>query len=81
MIQYNSFCKTVEKVWKEVYPDRLEEIYGYIDDIVLPLDKAWANDCARWEEDPTQTASLRAARIKNALRRNIEWFDTHLPSY
>ena len=79
IIQYDSFCKAVERVWHEVYPDRLSEIYNQIDEIVLPLGSAWANDCARWNEDPTQTAQLRADRIKNALRRNIEWFDNHLP--
>lgn len=79
IIQYDSFCKAVERVWREVYPNRLPEIYNQIDEIVLPLGSAWANDCARWNEDPTQTALLRADRIKNALRRNIEWFDNHLP--
>lgn len=79
IIQYDSFCKAVERVWHEVYPTRLSEIYNQIDEIVLPLGSAWANDCARWNEDPTQTAQLRADHIKNALRRNIEWFDKHLP--
>ena len=79
IIQYDSFCKAVERVWREVYPTRLSEIYNKIDEIVLPLGSAWANDCARRNEDPTQTAQLRADRIKNALRRNIEWFDNHLP--
>lgn len=79
IIQYDSFCKAVELVWSEVYPNRLSEIYNQIDEIVLPLGSAWANDCARWNEDPTQTAQLRADRIKNALRRNIEWFNNHLP--
>ena len=79
IIQYDSFCKSVELVWSEVYPNRLSEIYNQIDEIVLPLGSAWANDCARWNQDPTQTAQLRADRIKNALRRNIEWFNNHLP--
>lgn len=79
IIQYDSFCKAVERVWREVYPTRLSEIYNQIDEIVLPLESAWANDCARWNEDQTQTAQLRADRIKNALWRNIEWFDKHLP--
>lgn len=79
IIQYDSFCKTVERVWSEVYPNRLSEIYNKIDEIVLPLGSAWDNDCARWNEDPTQTAQIRADRIKNALLRNIEWFNNHLP--
>lgn len=79
IIQYDSFCKAVERVWSEVYPNRLSEIYNQIDEIVLPLGSAWANDCARWNEDPTQTAQIRTDRIKNALRRNIEWFNNHLP--
>ena len=80
IIQYDSFCKAVERVWKEIYPARLEEIYGYIDKTVLPLSEAWENDCARWGDDTSQTATLRANRIKAALKRNIEWFDRHLPS-
>lgn len=79
MIQYESFCKAVAKVWEEIYPARLAEIYDYIDATVLPLEAAWRNDCKRWNEDSSQTAELRAERIKAALRRNIEWFNTHLP--
>ena len=79
IIQYDSFCKAVQSVWNEVYPNRLNEIYDYIDATVLPLAEAWEKDCERWNEDPTQTAQLRADRIKNALRRNIEWFNRHLP--
>ena len=79
IIQYDSFCKAVESVWKEIYPERLSKIYSYIDETVLPLDEAWKNDCERWNEDPSQTAGLRAGRIKDALQRNIQWFDSHLP--
>ncbi len=79
IIQHDSFCQTVKSVWNDVYPDRLSEIYDYIDATVLPLAEAWEKDCERWGEDPSQTACLRAERIKNALRRNIEWFDKHLP--
>lgn len=79
IIQYDNFCKAVGSVWKEVYPKKLSEIYNYIDETVLSLDKAWKNDCERWNEDPTQTAGLRAERIKTALRRNMEWFNRHLP--
>lgn len=79
IIQYDSFCKAVESVWKEIYPERLSEIYDYIEKTVLPLDKAWKNDCERWDEDPSQTAGYRADRIKTALHRNMEWFDCHLP--
>ncbi len=79
IIQYDSFCRSVRAVWEDVYPDRLSEIYIYIDATVLPLAEAWKKDCERWNEDPTQTAQLRASRIKNALRRNIEWFNYNLP--
>ncbi len=79
IIQYDSFCKAVADVWQEVYPDRLSEIYEYVDQTVLPLESAWSNDCKKWNEDPSQTAQLRAERIKTALRRNIEWFNSHIP--
>lgn len=79
IIQYDSFCKAVENVWNEVYPGKLSEIYGQIESEVMPLDAAWQSDCARWGDDPSQTASLRTDRIKNALQRNIAWFDAHLP--
>ena len=79
IIKYDSFCQSVAAVWNEVYPDRLSEIYEKIDEIVLPLASAWQHDCERWNEDPSQTAQLRADRIKNALRRNIDWFNNHLP--
>lgn len=79
IIQYDSFCRMVEAVWREVYPARLAEVYSFIDETVLPLEEAWKHDCERWKDDPKQTASLRAERLKTALRRNIEWFDGHLP--
>lgn len=79
IIQRDSFCRAVAAVWQEVYPSRLNGIYDYLDATILPLDKAWRNDCTRWKEDPTQTAGLRASRLKNALRGNIRWFDSHLP--
>lgn len=80
IIQYGNFCNAVETVWNEVYPNRLSEIYACIDDMVLPLESAWRNDCERWNEDPTQTAQVRADRIKAALRKNIYWFNGHLPA-
>ena len=80
IIQYDSFCQSVKSIWNEVYPDRLSEIYSYIDATVLPLAEAWEKDCERWSDDPTQTAQLRADRIKNALTRNVEWFNNHLPT-
>ena len=79
IIQYDSFCKAVADVWDEIYPNKLSEIYEYIDTSVLPLASAWNKDCERWNDDPTQTAELRAERIKTALSRNIEWFNAHLP--
>lgn len=80
IIQYDSFCQSVKSIWNEIYPDRLSEIYSYIDATVLPLAEAWEKDCERWSDDPTQTAQLRADRIKNALSRNVEWFNNHLPT-
>lgn len=80
IIRYPVFCSSVAKVWAEVYPDRLTQIDRYIDDTILPLEQAWSNDCARWHEDPTQTATLRASRIKTAVRRNLDWFHHHLPT-
>lgn len=80
IIKYDRFCRAVGCVWNEVYPGKLAEIYDYIDSVVLPLDKAWENDCKRWNEDPAQTAAVRADRIKNALKRNIEWFNGHIPA-
>lgn len=79
IIKYDNFCKSVGNIWHEIYPDKLSEIYSHIDNEILPLDKAWENDCKRWNDDPTQTAELRATGIKNALRRNIDWFNNHLP--
>ncbi len=79
IIQYDNFCKYVKAVWNDVYPDKLTEVFDYIDDVVLPLGTAWQNDCARWNDDPTKTAELRAEMIKTALLRNMKWFDSHLP--
>lgn len=79
IIQYDSFCRKVKEIWNDVYPDKLSAIYDYIDETIPPLASAWAKDAVRWNDDPTQTAQSRAEKIKNALRRNIEWFNNHLP--
>ncbi len=79
LVQYDSFCSHVKTAWTSVYPGELSQIYARIDDIVLPLEQAWRNDCARWNDDQSQTARVRAERIKTALKRNMEWFDAHLP--
>lgn len=79
LIRSETFCSHVKTAWESVYPGELSLIYDRIDDIVLPLGEAWKNDCVRWGEDPSQTASVRAERIKTALKRNMEWFDAHLP--
>ena len=80
IIQYKNFCNEVARAWNEVYPNSLSEIYDHIDKTVLPLEQAWNNDCQRWGDDPAQTAQLRADRIKQALQRNIRWFNDNLPS-
>ncbi|MDE5684656.1 MAG: CotH kinase family protein [Muribaculaceae bacterium] len=79
LVQYDSFCSHVKTAWTSVYPGELSRVYARIDDIVLPLEQAWRNDCARWNDDQSQTARVRAERIKTALKRNMEWFDAHLP--
>ena len=79
IIQYDSFCKTVEKVWREVYPDKLTQIYTHIDEVMLPLEEAWKHNCERWNFDPTETAPFLASRIKKSLERNMEWLNQHLP--
>lgn len=80
IIQYGSFCKEVESIWQEVYPDKLNEIYDYIDKIILPMGDAWENDCKRWGENSAETAQFRAERLKKALKGNIDWFNRHLPT-
>lgn len=79
LIQYDNFCKEVEKAWAEVYPGKISEIYDHIDDVMLPLAKAWEHNTERWNDDPSLSAAFRAERIKNSLRNNIEWFNNHLP--
>lgn len=79
LIQYDNFCQQVRSVWDEVYSNELSQINDCIDNAILPLETAWANDCARWGDDSSQTVQVRAERIKNALSRNIEWFNAHLP--
>lgn len=79
IIQYPNFCTAVSDIWKEIYPAKLSEIYNYIDSVMLPLGQAWANDIERWNGDTTETAQIRADRIKAALKRNMEWFNEHLP--
>lgn len=81
MIRYESFCREVEAVWESLYRrGGMLELYDMIDKEMEPLEEAWRNDCERWGGNREETACFRADRIKNALRRNAEWLDGHLPS-
>ena len=79
IIQYDNFCKAVNDIWNNVYPEKISEIYHSIDVSIMALDSAWRHDAKRWNEDSIQTAEFRADRIKSAIRRNINWFNNHLP--
>lgn len=79
IIQYENFCKMVRSIWQNIYPKKLSEIYDYIDQNILPLETAWDQNQKIWEDDSYLSASQRAENIKNALKRNIEWFNNHLP--
>lgn len=79
IIQYDNFCKKVHSVWQNIYPEKLSEIYDYIDQNVLPLEKAWNQNQKIWEDDSYLSVGQRAENIKKALKRNIEWLNNHLP--
>lgn len=79
IIQYENFCKMVNSVWQNIYPEKLSEIYDYIDQNFLPLENAWNQNQKIWEDDPYLSVSERVENIKNALKRNIEWLNNHLP--
>lgn len=79
IIQYDSFCKIVQSIWQNIYPDKISEIYDYIDHNILLLENAWNQNQKIWEEDSYYSVSQRAENIKTALKRNIEWFNNHLP--
>lgn len=79
IIQYDSFCKEVRKIWENIYPAKLSEIYDYIDAEMLPIEEAWDQNQKIWEDDSYLTARQRAEYMKTALERNIEWFNGHLP--
>lgn len=79
IIQYDSFCKAVKALWEDVYPEKIGSLYDYIDANIPPLYMAWEQNRKVWDEDPQTTAYTRADNLKNALHRNIEWFNEHLP--
>lgn len=80
LILRDGFCRAVREVWDEIYPGLEDALLDDIDAAMLPLADAWQCDAQRWGSDPTQTAQVRAERIKHALQRNIEWFAAHLPA-
>lgn len=80
IIQYDSFCKAVEKAWKEIYPDKVYTVIDYIDSNIGTLADAWTIDCLHWGDDPEiYGAEYRSEHLKTYLRSNIEWFNRNLP--
>lgn len=80
LLKYEDFCQAVRKAWAAFYPSKVEEWMEYIDANVLPANKAYACNYERW---PSGSAFVplpdRIAKLKSALRANIEWFQAHLP--
>ncbi len=79
IIQYDSFCKAVGRIWNDIYPDKIAQVYDHIDSTMLPLAEAYRNNHLRWGYDLAETPQYLADKIKAALRSNIEWFNGHLP--
>ena len=68
IIQYDSFCKAVESVWKNL-SERLSKIYSYIDETVLPLMRLGKMIVSGGDEDRLRLPVSRAGRIKRCIAK------------
>lgn len=81
MVRYPAFCNAVAGIWDELYPSKLEEVFEPFDSIMNKIGEAWQLDLLRWNgtTENFDTSKERADVVKHYLRKNMEWFDKHLP--
>lgn len=81
LLKDDDFCTAVRQAWKEFYPAKSDK---WIDDLVndfYPYESAYTHDCERWHKSVSRPLSEEATTLRFALKRNMEWFNLHLPGH
>ena len=82
LLKDDDFNSAVGKVWQEVYPTLSNEWLNYLEKCFAPYEAAYRQDKLRWAEAGVTTQPLHsvAEKLTTSLRRNVDWFNAHLPA-
>jgi hypothetical protein len=78
MAKYASFTEEFNRLWDDFYPDKLEAIYGYLDEVTRKCTEAYEANRQRWPEISSKSgADSKGTYVKNHIRNNAAWIDQH----
>ncbi len=80
LLKDEDFSSAVCRVWKEVHPVLSDEWMRYLESCFAPYEEAYQRDKQRWSKGDFKPLHSAAEELTTALRRNVDWFDNHLPA-
>ena len=80
LLKDEDFSSAVCKVWREVHPVLSGEWMRYLESCFAPYEEAYERDKQRWTKGDFKPLHSAAEELTTALRRNVDWFDKHLPA-
>lgn len=79
LVKYKAFTDEFKSQWSKFYPDGLEPIYDYIDEISNTCAEANTVNYNRWPEISSKsTADSKGGAVKRMIKANAEWINQHL---
>lgn len=79
-MHYPQFLDEVKRVWKEYYPQKLEPIFGFIDNFYAEVCDAYEVNAKIWPDYNAVNIDQAYYRVKTHARKYMEWFDSYVNS-
>lgn len=79
IFETESFKVAFNEVWEDVYPDKLNAIFPYLESQTKPLLDADAKNYERWPEISSKTTTDKLNYVSDCLEKNISWIENNKP--
>ncbi len=79
IFETESFKIKFNEVWDEIYPDKLNAIFPYLESQAMPLLEADAKNYERWPDISSKTTIDKLNYISDCLKSNIKWIEENKP--